>query len=146
MNIADQSSVTSWSNTTSVEFDSTAKNTYSYHDLNLGNNTWNYSLGSINVVDLPIKADTPTSLMSTLVVSDQPGSYSWPLWMFYAVAGALTFGSVILPLVSGRIYRYVVRLSIQKRRMFRTIVSSLWLMLVNLSIFFHHLLTLTIGF
>ena len=127
MNIEDQSAATGWTNTTSVEFNSTANFTYPYYDVHSGNAGWNQN-GSLalTVFDLPIDPDTPASLISTQVTSNQPGSRSWPLWMFYAVACALTFGSIILPLVSGRIYRYIARYSIQHQRRFRTIVSLFW--------------------
>ena len=118
MNIEDRSAVTAWSNTTSVLFNSTANFTRPYCNES-------DSL-ALDVSDLPVQSDTPSSLVSTQITSDQPGSRSWPLWMFYAVAGALAFGSIILPLVSGRIYRYVARYSIRKRRRFRAIVSIVW--------------------
>lgn len=127
MNIEDQSAVTAWSNTPSVEFNSTANFTRPYYDIHSGNVSWNYKDSlALTVLDLPIEPDTPASLISTRIISDQPGSRSWPLWMFYAVACALTFGSIILPLVSGRIYRYIARYSIQHQRRFRTIVSLFW--------------------
>lgn len=128
MNIEDQSAATGWTNTTSVEFNSTANFTYPYYDVHSGNAGWNQN-GSLalTVFDLPIDPDTPASLISTQVTSNQPGSRSWPLWMFYAVAGPLTFGSIILPMVSGRIFRYFARYSIHYRRRFRTIVSLIWL-------------------
>lgn len=128
MNIEDQSAGTAWSNTTSVELNSTANFTYPYNIYHNRHAHWNHDNSLVlRAFDLPIEPDTPASLTSTWVTSDQTSSRSWPLWMFYAVAGPLTFGSIILPLISGRIYRSIVRYSIQHRRKFRIIVSVIWL-------------------
>ncbi|KAM0723393.1 hypothetical protein Q7P37_000379 [Cladosporium fusiforme] len=70
-------------------------------------------------------AETTNSTYSeTQLFTDQPGSVSWPLWMFGAVAAALTFASVILPLIAGRMFRHVARFSIRRRHEFRVIVSA----------------------
>ncbi|OQO10212.1 hypothetical protein B0A48_04569 [Cryoendolithus antarcticus] len=64
-----------------------------------------------------------TDISATLTSTDQPGNHAWPIWQFGVVAGSLTLGSVILPLIAGRTFRAVSRFAIRNRRRFRTGVS-----------------------
>jgi hypothetical protein len=63
---------------------------------------------------------------TTLATENRSGNVTWPLWVFYAVAGTLTLLSIFLPLTAGHIYRWIVRFSRQEENMFRIVLSALW--------------------
>lgn len=67
---------------------------------------------------MTMTSGTPLLRLASYVSSDQPSSHNWPLWMFGAVAGGLTLGSIILPLVAGYIYRSFARFSVKNRKVF----------------------------
>lgn len=132
MNIKDTSNriSVSWTNTSSLSMDSVASNAvpWSYTGINADEWTKYPPYQRLLYMDLEsnITADSPISRSATWSSSDQEGNYNWPLWMFGAVAGALTFGSIILPLIAGHVYRSIARFSLRKGRTFRAIVSLLW--------------------
>lgn len=134
MNIEDRSSLRSesWTNTSSFNIESIAGVTYPWwmNRIHLPdqytytqNNT---RLHNRILSDDIIKADSPVSRTATWSSSDQKVNYNWPLWMFGAVAGALNFGSIILPLIAGHVYRSIARFSLRKRGILRAIISLLW--------------------
>jgi len=137
MNIEDRSSLVSWTNTTSTEFDSTANDTYPWY---LGHHWGGPNLAryypelygvqpdSFDPLYRDISADTPVSRSATQTTTSEPGNYVWPLWMFVTVAVALTLGSVVLPLITPTLYRWLARLALRWRRTFRVFVSLLWMM------------------
>jgi hypothetical protein len=132
MNIEDNSISVSWTNTSSSGFASTANVTYPW---NFGHEEWRgvtygYPEDDLSLLDpfqyRNITPDTPISRLATQTATER-GSYSWPLWMFGVVAGSLTFGSIIVPLLAPPAYRSIARFSLRRRRTFRTIVSTLWM-------------------
>jgi hypothetical protein len=135
MNIEDRGSTTSWTNTTSASFNSTANETWPwYRDhtdwfgrLPNGSYERNPSQNATSVYNFTPEPDTPVFYTATGITSDQPGTQTWPMWMFGTVAGLLTFGSIIVPLVAGPVYRSIARFSLRWPKTFRLIVTLLWL-------------------
>jgi hypothetical protein len=128
MNIEDKSDSVVWTNSTSTEIESTAIEAYPWY---LGQSGWaaNHLLGKlVDARNLSIEQDTPVALSATQTTSSGAGSLNWPMWRFYVVAGTLTFGSIILPLTAGKIYRRIARFSIQHRLYFRILVTLLWML------------------
>ncbi|KAK6433118.1 hypothetical protein LTR95_010707 [Oleoguttula sp. CCFEE 5521] len=83
-----------------------------------------------------------TDISATLTSTDQPGNHAWPIWQFGVLAGSLTLGSVILPLIAGRTSRAVSRFAVRDRRRFRTGVSlAMFASVVNACIMRVHSLT-----
>ena len=111
MNISDTSVSTDWTNTTSIELNMSANVT----------DPWHRSLSQ----DFEVGPQTPVFRTATLTTTSQAGNRTWPMRTFAIVAGILTFGSVILPLVAGWIYR---KFKIHHKRRLRTIVSFVWLL------------------
>lgn len=136
MNIEHVSSRAAWTNTTSSEFDSTANNTYPWY---IQHGDWGGSVyrylpdvfgiqpDGIDPLYRDIAPDTPVSRSATLTSTSEVGNYLWPMWVFWTVAGTLTFGSIILPLVIPPTYRWLARMSLQWRRSFRAFISFLWI-------------------
>ena len=137
MNIEHPSSRATWTNTTSSELDFTANDTFYYQYLG-----WDELVRSrkktIDLNDMQrefivsfdkyITPDTPLTRSATLTTSSESGNYLWPMWLFWAVAVALTLGSVILPLVLPPSYRWLARITLQWRRSFRAFISFLWIL------------------
>jgi hypothetical protein len=136
--------VVNWTNTTSASANSRAVDLAPWYDQgnwttsnypNISMFAGRYYKYPIWDSDLRLAPDTPIAISATQVTSDQAGSQSWPLWMFYVVAGTLTFGSIILPLVAGHVYRSTARLAVRRRKVFRATVSAIWGLYVRLSTF-----------
>jgi hypothetical protein len=135
MNIEDKGSTTSWTNTTSAGSNSTANETWPWYR---DHSDWfdrlpNGSYGRqplhnvTTAYNFTIQPNTPVFNSATGITSDQPGTQTWPMWMFGTVAGVLTFGSIILPLVAGPVYRSIARFAIRWPKTFRLTVTLLWL-------------------
>jgi hypothetical protein len=116
MNISDNSISTIWTNTTSSSYNATADST--------GTNTTDLQYWHLQGLEL--KSSSPVIQTTTLVTENQPGNLTWPLWVFFTVAGALTLGSIIIPLTAGHIYRWIVRFSRRRRTTFRVFVSTMY--------------------
>lgn len=148
MNIRDPSKQTIiWTNTTSVNvsvlaidiapwfvghrdwprynnlthFNSTLSGTY----LN-GTEALGYTLENFTYFPDAVTSNTPIHVSKTYLVSDSPGNYSWPIWIFEVIARALVFGSIILLLIGGRVCRSIARFSLRRRRTFLSIISLMW--------------------
>ena len=76
------------------------------------------------LLDLGTLPDVQTA---SHVRESQPGNIAWPMKTFGIVAGALTFGSMIGPMVISHIFTSVARFSVQRRQLFRVVTSILWL-------------------
>lgn len=129
MNIKDTSETmaVSWTNTSSLSIDTIAKNSTPWRYPRITYDEWANDRWFVSYdFEQNVTVDSPISRSATWSSSDQKGNHNWPMWMFGAVAGALTFGSIILPLVAGHVYRSISRFSLRKRRTFRAIVSLLW--------------------
>jgi hypothetical protein len=135
MNIEDKGSTTSWTNTTSAGSNSTANETWPWYR---DHSDWfgrlpNGSYGRqplhnvTTAYNFTIQPNTSVFNSATGITSDQPGTQTWPMWMFGTVAGVLTFGSIILPLVAGPVYRSIARFAIRWPKTFRLTVTLLWL-------------------
>ncbi|KAM0715543.1 hypothetical protein Q7P37_009041 [Cladosporium fusiforme] len=149
MNIEDRSDPTPvWTNTTSTNTSLAAYQAFyplywGISDSKGYNMSTNYTTGeyyyengsiAFQLSDPTIYPNTSVTYSMNQIVSDLPINYNWPLWMFGAVAGALTFGSIILPLIAGRAYRSVARFSLHSRRTFRAVVSFLWISFLVVSL------------
>ena len=118
MNISDNSSSTAWTNVTSTSSNMTANASEPQpHDLK----QWHQQ-------ELNLTSDSSVTRTATLITGTQPSNYTWPLWMFFTVAVTLTLGSIIIPLIIGRVYRMVVRFARRETKKFRLILSVLWIM------------------
>lgn len=129
MNIEDGSILVNWVNTTSAYINSTANETAPWYDdhPSWSRNLYEHRHREVIPLGSEFHPDTPVSISATQITSDQSDSQSWPLWMFFMVAGTLTFGSIILPLIAGHMYRVIARFSIRRRRTFRAIIGVLWI-------------------
>lgn len=65
--------------------------------------------------------------MMTYTRSSNLGTLTWPMWKFWVVACTLTLGSIVLPVIGGRIIRSLARISISRRKTFRAVASISWL-------------------
>jgi hypothetical protein len=71
----------------------------------------------------------------TWTSTDQPvGTVTWPMWMFWTVACTLVLGSIVLPVIGGRVLRFLVRRVVRSsgahpgRVSIRALASLLWLL------------------
>ena len=114
MNIEDKSGpekIVSWTNTVSREFNSTTRSNgsevhalytdefgrSSYYDPYAWSATLLGDYMSLKDYEfINITRDTPVAQSASRITTPvQPGTYSWPFWMFWTLAGTLTFGSII---------------------------------------------------
>ncbi|SMR59344.1 unnamed protein product [Zymoseptoria tritici ST99CH_1E4] len=71
---------------------------------------------------------TANSGSVSLTTTNPPGvTLTWPMWMFWTVACTLVLGSIVLPIVGGRILRFVAWSSVTYRRSFRATASLVWM-------------------
>jgi hypothetical protein len=130
MNIESASNPVTWVNATSAYINSTAMDAFPW---NRNHPDWLPAFGRDRYTTFPfqeleVEPATPVYRSATHSTTDQLDSQSWPLWMFFVVAGTLTFGSMILPLIAGHMYRAIARFSIRRRRIFRAIIAVSWLL------------------
>jgi hypothetical protein len=137
MNIEHVSSRAAWTNTTSSEYDSTANDTYPWY---LQHEQWGGDVLRYYPMEFGVRPDvmdplyrnitpdTAVARSATLTTTSEPENYLWPMWMFWTVAGTLTFGSIILPIVIPPSYRWIARTSLRWRRSFRAFVSFVWIL------------------
>ncbi|SMR42476.1 unnamed protein product [Zymoseptoria tritici ST99CH_1E4] len=72
--------------------------------------------------------DTANSTSMTYTTADIPSrTVTWSMGMFWTVACSLVLGSIILPIVGGRVLRFATRLAVKHRRTFRRVASLIWL-------------------
>lgn len=133
MNIQDSSTIGYWTNSTARSSDFNGPQPYTWSK---DNTKWyrnhpryedpnNTDWRSWHEYHNPEATANMTSLSFTK--SNVPGTRTWPLWMFWTVACTLTLGSIVLPIIGGRVSRFLARLSITYRRIFRTLAAGLWL-------------------
>lgn len=107
MNIRDPSKQTiSWTNTTSVNMSVPANDItpwvvghrerprYINGTYLNGTGAFPYTLENFTYFPDAVTSDTPIHVSKTHLVSDAPGNYNWPMWMFGVVAGALVVSNV----------------------------------------------------
>lgn len=76
--------------------------------------------------------DTANSTSMTYTTADIPSrTVTWSMGMFWTVACSLVLGSIILPIVGGRVLRFATRLAVKHRRTFRRVASLIWLAYVS---------------
>lgn len=66
---------------------------------------------------------TSVSFTST----NPPGTRAWPLWVFWVVACTLVLGSIVIPVIGGRFFRFCSRFYIKYRRSTRAALSLIYL-------------------
>jgi hypothetical protein len=109
---------------------------YGDHPRTVGSGVWRYTTYDYNEVfnQYPellahlSNSTLPNSQTATYITASQPASINWPIWMFAVVAGSLTLGTLIGPLIVGHVFRSVARFSVRKRNLFRSITALLWLL------------------
>lgn len=101
---------------------------YAFDDSNSSTAEYN-DVSNRNTANL-LGNSTSVSFISTNV----PGTRTWPMWIFWVVACTLVLGSIVIPVIGGRAFRYLVRgivrcqdYMLHHRRRTRAAAAIFWL-------------------
>ena len=75
-----------------------------------------------------LRTPLPSSVNSH-TATDQSGGKIWPQWIFWAVALPLAFGTVVLPMILGHVYRTLAQLLYNNRQWRQLFVGFLGIFL-----------------
>ena len=137
MNIRNDSKVQYWTNSTAtndnLNFSATGNLSSLLHYGKYTNASYWLSQGYYNDTYFLSrelnKNDEPqaNALSVSYTTTDVPYNRAWPLWMFWVVALFLVLGSIIGPMIGGRVFRMLARVSSQHRKKFRAMLTVMWL-------------------
>lgn len=71
---------------------------------------------------------TANSTSVTFTQTSLSGSHTWHMRTFWIVAGSLSFGSIVVPVVAGGTIRFIARQSFAHPKFIRSAVSIMWIM------------------
>lgn len=69
-----------------------------------------YDVAHRNTANL-VGNSTSVSFIST----NPPGTRTWPMWIFWVVACTLILGSIVIPVIGSRVFRYLARSFVKVR-------------------------------
>jgi hypothetical protein len=157
MNIEDNSTFGYWTNNTANNEDLNGSLPFTYNtsvsDANYFATFEEYSLNDTNSAmnsdsnwQTWLRTHNPNATANSTSIAytqtNLPGTRTWPMWMFWTVACSLVLGSIVVPVIGGRVFRecsHVCQRAFQSayapiqpfierhKRILRTCASFVWI-------------------